>query len=91
MRQDTADIAQHDAFLWVGDPRTGTWYFVIDAPGADGKRRQVKRHGARGDDGFEPFKTKRAAQGALDAMRDELSAGRVPTPANDSVNAFAHV
>jgi protein SCO1 len=25
MRQDTADIAQHDAFLWVGDPRTGTW------------------------------------------------------------------
>jgi protein SCO1/2 len=25
MRQDTADIAQHDAFLWVGDPRTRTW------------------------------------------------------------------
>jgi protein SCO1 len=25
MRQDTADIAQHDAFLWVGDPHTGTW------------------------------------------------------------------
>jgi protein SCO1/2 len=25
MRQDTADIAQHDAFLWVRDPRTGTW------------------------------------------------------------------
>ena len=25
MRQDTADVAQHDAFLWLGDPRTGTW------------------------------------------------------------------
>jgi protein SCO1/2 len=25
MRQDTADIAQHDAFLWLGDPRSGTW------------------------------------------------------------------
>jgi protein SCO1 len=25
MRQDTADIAQHDAFLWISDPRTGTW------------------------------------------------------------------
>jgi protein SCO1/2 len=25
MRQDTADIAQHDAFLWVSDPHTGTW------------------------------------------------------------------
>ena len=25
MRQDTADIAQHDPFLWIGDPRTGTW------------------------------------------------------------------
>jgi protein SCO1 len=25
MRQDTADIAQHDALLWVGDPHTGTW------------------------------------------------------------------
>lgn len=25
MRQDTADIAQHDAFLWLGDLRTRTW------------------------------------------------------------------
>ena len=25
MRQDIADITQHDAFLWVGDPRTETW------------------------------------------------------------------
>jgi protein SCO1 len=25
MRQDVADAAQHDAFLWVGDPRSSTW------------------------------------------------------------------
>ena len=25
MRQSSTDIAQHDAFLWVGDPRTRTW------------------------------------------------------------------
>jgi protein SCO1/2 len=25
MRQDTADIAQHDAFLWLGDLRARTW------------------------------------------------------------------
>jgi protein SCO1 len=25
MRQDSADIAQHDAFLWLGDPRKRTW------------------------------------------------------------------
>jgi protein SCO1/2 len=25
MRQDLPDIAQHDAFLWLGDPRTGSW------------------------------------------------------------------
>jgi protein SCO1/2 len=25
MQADPADIAAHDAFLWLGDPRTGTW------------------------------------------------------------------
>ena len=25
MQADPADIATHDAFLWLGDPRTGTW------------------------------------------------------------------
>jgi hypothetical protein len=25
MRQDPADIAQHDAFLWLGDPQSRTW------------------------------------------------------------------
>jgi protein SCO1/2 len=25
MREDVPDISQHDAFLWLGDPRTGNW------------------------------------------------------------------
>ena len=25
MRQSDTDIAQHDAFLWVGDPHTKAW------------------------------------------------------------------
>jgi hypothetical protein len=25
---DPADIASHDAFLWLGDPRTGSWRSV---------------------------------------------------------------
>lgn len=25
MQADPADIGAHDAFLWLGDPRTGTW------------------------------------------------------------------
>jgi protein SCO1/2 len=25
MRQDVADVTQHAAFLWVGDPRSGAW------------------------------------------------------------------
>jgi protein SCO1/2 len=25
MREDVPDISQHDAFLWLGDPRTGSW------------------------------------------------------------------
>jgi protein SCO1 len=35
MRQDTADIAQHDAFLWVGDPRTRTWTRVSSLASPD--------------------------------------------------------
>jgi protein SCO1 len=34
MRQDTADIAQHDAFLWLSDPRSRMWTRVssLDSP-----------------------------------------------------------
>ena len=35
MRQDTADIAQHDAFLWLGDPRTRTWTRVSSLAAPD--------------------------------------------------------
>lgn len=62
------------------DPQRKTWLFVIDAPGPDGKRRQVKRRG---------FATKGAAEDALDLFRDQLRAGNVPVPDDDTVAAFA--
>ena len=62
------------------DPGRGTWYFVIDAPGADGKRRQVKKRG---------FRLKGYAEDALDAFRAQLAAGHVPVPDDASVAAFA--
>jgi protein SCO1/2 len=36
MQADPADISTHDAFLWLGDPRTGTWRRVssLAAPAA---------------------------------------------------------
>ncbi|MGH9015360.1 MAG: tyrosine-type recombinase/integrase [Acidimicrobiia bacterium] len=43
------------------DPKTGTWWFVVDVPpGPDGRRRQAKRRG---------FRTKAEAQAALDDLR----------------------
>lgn len=62
------------------DSIRGTWYFVIDAPGPDGKRRQVKKRG---------FRLKGEADDALDAFRAQLVAGRVPVPDDESVAAFA--
>ena len=45
------------------DPKTGTWFFVVDVgPGADGKRRQVLRRG---------FATKKQAQEELDGLRNQ--------------------
>ncbi len=62
------------------DTKRKTWLFVIDAPGADGRRRQVLRRG---------FATKGAADDALEVFRDQLKAGHVPVPADDTVAAFA--
>ncbi len=61
------------------DPKRGTWFYVVDAPGRDGKRRQVRRRG---------FRTKGEASTALDKFRAQLAAGRVPVPADDTVAAF---
>lgn len=43
------------------------WYFVVDMPGPDGKRRQVKRRG---------FETKGDAQAALDKLRVNAREGK---------------
>lgn len=55
------------------------WGYVIDAPGSTG-RRQVRKQG---------FTSRQAARDALDALRDELRADRVPVPAEGSVRAFS--
>lgn len=62
------------------DRQRGSWYFVIDAPGPDGQRRQVRRRG---------FRTRGEAVTALDRFRVQLAAGHVPVPSDDSVAAFA--
>jgi integrase len=56
------------------------WRFVIDAPGAPGRRRQIKREG---------FTTRRAAREALAALRHNLYEGTVPIPDATSTEAFA--
>lgn len=53
------------------DKSRGTWYFVVDATGRDGQRRQIRRRG---------FATKRAASDALDALRQEMRGGRGVDP-----------
>jgi len=62
------------------DKERGTWLFVVDAPGAEGKRRQVKRRG---------FRTMDDANDAVRAFRRKLEDGNVPVPSDDSVAAFA--
>lgn len=62
------------------DPKRGTWSYVIDAPGVDGKRRQIMKRG---------FPTMDAAAQARDRKRAEIAAGHVPIPDDDTVAAFA--
>jgi len=62
------------------DPKTGTWWFVVElAPKGDGRRRQVKRRG---------FRTKAAAQAALDELRVKSRKGAYVAPARQTVKDF---
>lgn len=62
------------------DEKRGSWYYMTDAPGPDGKRRQVKERG---------FATMEEARKARDAKRAEVASGHVPVPDDDTVAAFA--
>ncbi len=62
------------------DPKRGSWMFVVDAPGAERKRRQVKRRG---------FPTMEAANDAARAFRRQVDDGKVVVPDRDSVAEFA--
>jgi integrase len=48
------------------DEQRGTWFFVVDLPSPDGKRRQVRRRG---------FETKKAAKAALDGLTEDVRHG----------------
>ena len=48
------------------DDQRGTWFFVVDLPSADGKRRQVRRRG---------FATKKEAKAALDSLTEDVRHG----------------
>ena len=62
------------------DESTGRWWFVVDAnTGPDGERRQVKRRG---------FKTKKAAQEALDDLRGRARTNSYVAPARQTVKEY---
>lgn len=62
------------------DPKTGTWFFVVDVgPGPGGKRRQVYRRG---------FATKRLAQEELDKIRDQGRTNRYVAPVRLTVKDY---
>ena len=62
------------------DTSKGTWWFVVDlTPAPDGRRRQAKRRG---------FKTKAAAQAALDALRVDSRQGTYVAPVRQTVGEF---
>src|SRR5437879_11085811 len=65
------------------DPKTGTWWFVVDLPASsDGRRRQARRRG---------FRTKRDAQQALDNLRVARRQGTYVAPARQTLVQFLRV
>ena len=65
------------------DPKTGTWYFIVDiGTGPDGQRRQAKRRG---------FSTKKEAQEALDDLRKSLRTATYVPPKRQTVKEFLEV
>jgi integrase len=61
------------------DPQRGTWWFVVDLPAGNGRRRQVKRRG---------FNTKGDAQTALDELRVNARRGTYIAPARQTLRDF---
>lgn len=61
------------------DQKTGAWFFVVDAPQANGKRRQIKKRG---------FSTRKEAQHALDELRASMRGGRGVDPNRLTLGEF---
>ena len=65
------------------DPKTGTWWFVVDLPaGPGGRRRQARRRG---------FPTKKDAQAALDQLRVGARTGTYVAPARQTFSNFLKI
>jgi integrase len=63
----------------VHQAANGTWSFVIDAPSASARRRQLYRRG---------FATKKAALAALDKLRTDLARGVFVEPSKLTVGVY---
>lgn len=61
------------------DNERGTWYYVVDVPSPDGKRRQVKRRG---------FPTKKAALAAEAKVRTDADRGVSVRPGRITVERY---
>ena len=57
----------------------GTWVFVVDVPGTNGKRRQLRRRG---------FVTKKAAQTELTAVLNDLHRGAYVRPSRMTLGMY---
>jgi integrase len=57
----------------------GSWMFVVDVPGPDGKRKQLRRRG---------FDTKKAAQAALTKLLGEAQNGSFVAPVRATLGDF---
>lgn len=62
------------------DPDTGTWWFVVDLPpNGTGRRRQARRRG---------FPTRKAAQEALDMLRERARKGNYVPPTRQTLGEY---
>lgn len=64
----------------------GGWMFVVDVPGPDGRRRQLRRRRAVGVK--EPFATKKEAQAELTKLLNELRNGTFVRPDKATVAGY---
>jgi len=63
----------------IRQDKTGRWYFVVDTPSPDERRRQLRRRG---------FKTKKKAQAALTTVLGDVQRGTFVMPVRTTVRGY---